>query len=147
MASHRLASKVKGAIKDPVEFLKEELKLHAVDTLELCLVCEVCWRPQRNGAYDVTTKSDLCAKVRARQHSHTCYTSFGNRSPCVAQVMPVAKATLYTIKAVNGLAGIAQCFFPGTVAGHRRVGVGLKKQYTKACPLYAQRVLYGSGDG
>ena len=32
----------------------------------------------------------------------------------VAQVMPIAKATLYTIKAVNGLAGIAQCFFPGT---------------------------------
>ena len=44
--------------------------LRAVDTLELCLVCEVCWRPQRdddpdlNGAYDVTTQSDLCAKVR-----------------------------------------------------------------------------------
>ena len=39
--------------------------LHAVDTLELCLVCEVCWRPQRDGAYEVTTKSDLCVKVRA----------------------------------------------------------------------------------
>ena len=43
--------------------------LRAVDTLELCLVCEVCWRPQRdddpnlNCAYDVTTQSDLCAKV------------------------------------------------------------------------------------
>ena len=40
---------------------------------------------------------------------------------CVVQVMPIAKATLYTIKAVNGLAGIAQCFFPGTAAGHSRV--------------------------
>ena len=39
--------------------------LRAVDTLELCLVCEVCWRPQRKGAYNVTTQSDLCAKVRA----------------------------------------------------------------------------------
>ena len=69
--SHRLASKVKGAILDPAGFLEKELKLRAVDTLELCLVCEVCWRPQRdddldlNGAYDVTTKSDLCAKVCA----------------------------------------------------------------------------------
>ena len=49
--------------------------LRAVDTLELCLVCEVCWRPQRdndpalNGAYDVTTKSDLCAKVRTLVHT------------------------------------------------------------------------------
>ena len=33
-----------------------------------------------------------------------------------SQVMPIAKATLYTIKAVNGLAGIAQCFLPGTAA-------------------------------
>ena len=40
---------------------------------------------------------------------------------CALQVMPIAKATLYTIKAVNGLAGIAQCFFPGTAACHRRV--------------------------
>ena len=39
--------------------------LRAVNKLELCLVCEVCWRPQRDGAYDVTTQSDLCAKVRA----------------------------------------------------------------------------------
>ena len=45
--------------------------LSSVDKLELCLVCEVCWRPQRdddpdlNGAYDVTTQSDLCVKVRA----------------------------------------------------------------------------------
>ena len=65
MASHRLASKISGAISQPETFLKEQLALHAVDTLELCLVCEVCWRPQRDGAYDVTTKSDLCAKVRA----------------------------------------------------------------------------------
>ena len=42
--------------------------LRAVDTLELCLVCEVCWRPQRDCAYDVTRKSDLCAKVRTGQH-------------------------------------------------------------------------------
>ena len=69
--SHRLVSKVKGAISDPAGFLKDQLMLRAVDTLELCLVCEVCWRPQRdddsdpNGAYDVTTQSDLCAKVRA----------------------------------------------------------------------------------
>ena len=47
------------------------MKLSAVDKLELCLVCEVCWRPQRdddpdlNNAYEVTTKSDLCVKVRA----------------------------------------------------------------------------------
>ena len=45
--------------------------LRAVNKLELCLVCEVCWRPQRdddpdlNNAYEVTTKSDLCVKVRA----------------------------------------------------------------------------------
>ena len=38
---------------------------------------------------------------------------------CVAQVMPIAKATLYTIKGVNGLAGIAQCFLPGTAAGQK----------------------------
>ena len=63
-ASHRLASKILRAISDPETFLKDQLKLHAVDTLELCLVCEVCWRPQRDGAYDVTKKSDLCAKVR-----------------------------------------------------------------------------------
>ena len=61
----RLASKVKGAISDPAGFLEKELKLSAVDKLELCLVCEVCWRPQRKGAYNVTTQSDLCAKVRA----------------------------------------------------------------------------------
>ena len=63
--SNRLVSKIGNAISDPAGFLKEQLKLHAVDTLELCLVCEVCWRPQRDGAYDVTKKSDLCAKVRA----------------------------------------------------------------------------------
>merc|ERR1740124_502441 len=80
-----LVSKISSAISDPSGFLKDQLKLR--------LVCEVCWRPQREGAYEVTTKSDLCAKV-----------------------MPVAKATLYTIKAVNGLAGVAQCFFPGVAA-------------------------------
>merc|ERR1740124_1586574 len=80
-----LVSKISSAISDPSGFLKDQLKLR--------LVCEVCWRPQREGAYEVTTKSDLCAKV-----------------------MPVAKATLYTIKAVNGLAGVAQCFFPGVPA-------------------------------
>ena len=63
--SRRLVSKVKGAISDPETFLKDQLKLSAVDTLELCLVCEVCWRPQRDDAYDVTTQSDLCAKVCA----------------------------------------------------------------------------------
>ena len=112
--------------------------LRAVDTLELCLVCEVCWRPQRdddpalNGAYNVTTQLELCAKVRARDptHPHARFSSRGCRrnqtlcNVCVAQVMPIAKATLYTIKAVNGLAGIAQCFFPGTAAGHRRVTGG-----------------------
>ena len=41
--------------------------------------------------------------------------------------MPIAKATLYTIKAVNGLAGIAQCFFPGTAASHRRNRGGIQK--------------------
>ena len=134
MASRRLASKISGAISDPETFLKEQLMLRAVDTLELCLVCEVCWRPQRdddpdlNGAYNVTTQSDLCAKVGARRaaHSHSLYSLPNPISDCVAQVMPIAKATLYTIKAVNGLAGIAQCFFPGTAAGHRRVGVGSK---------------------
>ena len=71
MPIHRLVSKISGAISDPAGFLKDQLMLRAVDTLELCLVCEVCWRPQRdddpdlNGAYDVTTQSDLCAKVRA----------------------------------------------------------------------------------
>ena len=64
-ASHRLASKISSAISDPETFLTDQLKLRALDTLELCLVCEVCWRPQRDGAYDVTKKSDLCAKVRA----------------------------------------------------------------------------------
>ena len=72
----RLASKVKGAISDPVGFLEKELKLSTVDKLELCLVCEVCWRPQRNGAYDVTTQSDLCAKVRHRTHTHLAEPSF-----------------------------------------------------------------------
>ena len=62
---HRLVSKVNGAISDPAGFLRDQLMLRAVDTLELCLVCEVCWRPQRKGAYNVTTQSDLCAKVRA----------------------------------------------------------------------------------
>ena len=71
LSSYRLVSKISGAISDPAGFLKDQLMLRAVDTLELCLVCEVCWRPQRdddpalNGAYDVTTQSDLCAKVRA----------------------------------------------------------------------------------
>ena len=60
---------ISGAILDPKTFLKDQLMLRAVDTLELCLVCEVCWRPQRDGAYDVTTQSDLCAKVCA--HSFT----------------------------------------------------------------------------
>ena len=64
LSSHRLVSKISGAISDPAGFLKEQLMLHAVDTLELCLVCEVCWRPQRDGAYEVNTQSDLCAKVR-----------------------------------------------------------------------------------
>ena len=63
--AYRLASKISSAISKPETFLKEQLMLHAVDTLELCLVCEVCWRPQRDSAYAVTTKSDLCAKVRA----------------------------------------------------------------------------------
>ena len=79
MAAHRLVSNVKGAISDPAGFLKDQLKLHAVDTLELCLVCEVCWRPQRdddpalNGAYNVTTQLELCAKVRARDdHASAC---------------------------------------------------------------------------
>ena len=137
----RLASKVKGAIKDPAGFLEKELKLSAVDKLELCLVCEVCWRPQRDGAYDVTTKSDLCAKVRRR------YTYTPPRGPgravsapdrsvaccSLPQVMPVAKATLYTIKAVNGLAGIAQCFFPGAMPGCRR-GWGMGRALD---PLYS----------
>ena len=64
-ASHRLASKIEGAILDPASFLEKELVLRAVNKLELCLVCEVCWRPQHDGAYDVTKKSDLCAKVHA----------------------------------------------------------------------------------
>ena len=78
MASHRLASKISGAISKPETFLREQLMLRAVDTLELCLVCEVCWRPQRdddpdlNGAYDVTTQSDLCAKVRAWPQTFAC---------------------------------------------------------------------------
>ena len=63
--AYRLASKISSAISDPAGFLEKELKLSAVDKLELCLVCEVCWRPQRDGAYEVTTKSDLCVKVRA----------------------------------------------------------------------------------
>ena len=45
---------------------------------------------------------------------------------CVAQVMPIAKATLYTIKAANGLAGIAQCFLPGTAVGRRSLRGGLE---------------------
>ena len=65
----RLFSKAKGAISDPAGFLKDQLMLHAVDTLDLCLVCEVCWRPQRDGAYEVTTQSDFCAKVCAGPHA------------------------------------------------------------------------------
>ena len=61
LSSHRLVSKILGAISNPVGFLKDQLELHSV---ELCLVCEVCWRPQRDGAYEVNTQSDLCAKVR-----------------------------------------------------------------------------------
>ena len=66
LSSHRLVSKILGAISNPVGFLKDQLELHSV---ELCLVCEVCWRPQREGAYDVTTQSDLCAKVRTLAHT------------------------------------------------------------------------------
>ena len=76
--THRLVSKISDAISNPAEFLKKELMLNAVDDkLELCLVCEVCWRPQRDGAYDVTTQSDLCAKVR--EHTLCMHTL------CVAQ--------------------------------------------------------------
>ena len=67
--------------------------------------------------------------------------------------MPIAKATLFTIKAVNGLAGIAQCFLPGTAAGHRRVGGGTKRQWRGVPKRGAQRmlirwveVLYCKGD-
>ena len=73
LASDRLVSNISNAISDPAGFLKEQLKLHAFDTLELCLVCEVCWRPQRDGAYEVTTQSDLCAKVRAWGRRHRRY--------------------------------------------------------------------------
>ena len=45
------------------------------------------------GAYEITVQGDTCLKV-----------------------MPIAKATLSTIKALNGIAGVAQCFFPGLPA-------------------------------
>ena len=44
----------------------------------------------QEGAYEITVQGDTCQKV-----------------------MPIAKATLSTIKALNGIAGLAQCFFPG----------------------------------
>ena len=56
----------------------------------------------------------------------------------VAQVMPIAKATLYTIKAVNGLAGIAQCFLPGTAPGQKEEDL---RGRGEACPRDAQRIL------
>eukprot|EP00964_Phaeocystis_antarctica_P015855 scaffold8777_cov48-Phaeocystis_antarctica.AAC.1 len=101
--SHRLASKVKGAIKDPAGFLEKELKLRAVDTLEISpgvrgllapaarrrIRCDEEERPVRQGAQGST---------------HTRNPRLGTLiSYDVGQVMPVAKATLYTIKAVNGL--------------------------------------------
>jgi len=86
-----LAEQVRGAITDPKAFMLEQLKARAVETLYLCLVCELCWMPQP-GEYEVTQQSEACR-----------------------QVMPMAKATLSTIKALNGVAGIAQCFFPMAV--------------------------------
>jgi hypothetical protein len=80
---------LKGAISDPKAFALEKLKEHAVNTLFLSLVCEVCWMPQEE-AYEITVQGDTCQKV-----------------------MPIAKATLSTIKALNGLAVLTQCFFPG----------------------------------
>ena len=88
---HRGASAIgtlKDAISDPKAFAFEKLKEHAVNTLFLSLVCEACWMPQ-TGAYKITTQDDTCQKV-----------------------MPIAKATLSTVKALNGIAGLAQCFFP-----------------------------------
>ena len=86
MPIHRLVSKISGAISDPAGFLKDQLMLRAVDTLELCLVCEVCWRPQRDGAYNVTTKSDLCAKVRAWPPTSACPLQHGTISHCAVYV-------------------------------------------------------------
>merc|ERR1740117_1774048 len=77
------------AISDPKAFAFQKLKDHAMNTLFLSLVCEACWMPQE-GAYEITVQGETCQ-----------------------QVMPIAKATLSTIKALNGLAGLAQCFFPG----------------------------------
>ena len=81
-------STLKDAISDPRALAFKKLKEHAVNTLFLSLVCEACWMPQ-TGAYKITTQDDTCQKV-----------------------MPIAKATLSTVKALNGIAGLAQCFFP-----------------------------------
>eukprot|EP00964_Phaeocystis_antarctica_P055960 scaffold32960_cov58-Phaeocystis_antarctica.AAC.2 len=89
---HRGASAIgtlKGVISNPMAFAFAKLKEHAVDTLFLSLVCEACWMPQE-GAYEITVQGDTCQTL-----------------------MPIAKATLSTVNALNGIAGLAQCFFPG----------------------------------
>ena len=75
----------------------------------------------------------ICMPTSApERRNHTLY------DVSVAQVMPIAKATLYTIKAVNGLAGIAQCFLPGTAAGQKEEDL---RGRGEACPCDAQRIL------
>ena len=69
--------------------------------------------------------SERPVRQGAAPYAHTpCGTLISSLYDHVAQVMPVAKATLYTIKAVNGLAGIAQCFFPGATTGCKRGDIG-----------------------
>ena len=79
----------KAAFKDPKQFLIEKLEDQMTTKVYLSLVCELCWTAQPD-AYEVTKPTDWCRKV-----------------------LPIAGATLSTILALNGVAGIAQCFFPG----------------------------------
>ena len=88
-----MVEEVQDAINDPYAFALKELKARSVKTLYLCLVCELCWMPQPKG-YLVTVQSEEWRSEECRK------------------IMPMAKATLSTINALNGVAGLAQCFFP-----------------------------------
>ncbi|KAJ8603198.1 hypothetical protein CTAYLR_003808 [Chrysophaeum taylorii] len=93
---------VEAARANPGRYFLEKLKEKAVDTLYLSLVCEMCWTPQ-SPAYEVTQQTERCLEL-----------------------MPIAKATFATVRALNGIAGIAQCFFPGVPSIPRSVLTAVK---------------------
>ena len=75
----------KAALVDPQTFLGDR-----AEKLDLCLVCEMCWTPQHQEVYPITQSAEWCRKL-----------------------MPIATATVATIKIVNGAAGVLRCFHPG----------------------------------